>query len=154
MLNTVRNFIQEHNMIEEGDRIVVGVSGGADSVCLFHVLHNLSPIYHLTLFVVHVNHGIRGEEADEDEAYVKQICLNNNVPYTCVKADVPSVAKSLGLSEEEAGRKVRYDSFNDCFLKNKCNKIAIAHNKNDNAETILFIYSGEAESKVSRAYRR
>ncbi|WMJ90555.1 tRNA lysidine(34) synthetase TilS [Anaerocolumna sp. MB42-C2] len=138
MLNTVRNFIHENNMINEGDRIVIGVSGGADSVCLFHVLHKLSFMYHLTLFVVHVNHGIRGEEAEEDEAYVKQLCLNNNVSYTCVKADVPAIAKNFGLSEEEAGRKVRYETFNECFLKNKCNKIAIAHNKNDNAETILF----------------
>ncbi|MGB8453395.1 MAG: tRNA lysidine(34) synthetase TilS [Anaerocolumna sp.] len=138
MLNKVQNFINEHNMINKGDRIVVGVSGGADSVCLFHVLIKLTPVYNLTLFVVHINHGIRGEEADEDEAYVKKICDNNNVSFTSVKADVPDIAGRDGLSEEEAGRKVRYEAFEQCIIKNKCNKIAIAHNRNDNAETILF----------------
>ncbi len=138
MLNTVQDFIHKHNMINEGDKIAVGVSGGADSVCLFHVLLKLSPIYNLTLFVVHVNHGIRGAEADEDEAYVKKLCSDNKVSFTLVKADVKSLAAREGMSEEEAGRKVRYEAFRDCFDKNKCNKIAIAHNKNDNAETVLF----------------
>ena len=138
MLNTVKNFITKHNMIQKGDRIVVGVSGGADSVCLFHVLLKLAPVYDLTLFAVHVNHGIRGEEADEDEAYVKKLCSEHQVSFTAVKADVRALAAKEGLSEEEAGRKVRYEAFYHSFTKNKCNKIAIAHNRNDNAETILF----------------
>lgn len=115
MLKVVQSYIEEHNMINKGDRIVIGVSGGADSVCLFHVFRQMIPLFDLTLFVVHVNHGIRGEEAD-----------------------VPVLAELKGLTEEEAGRLVRYESFNDCYKKYKCNKIAIAHNKNDNAETILF----------------
>jgi len=130
--------MHEHNMISEGDRIVIGVSGGADSVCLFHVMLQLAPIYQFTLFVVHVNHGIRGEEADEDEAYVKELCDKNGISFIVVKANVPEIANFEGLSEEEAGRKVRYEAFYDCYHKNKCNKIAIAHNRNDNAETILF----------------
>ncbi len=138
MLDRVQDFIQKYNMINKGDRIVIGVSGGADSVCLFHVLLKLSPVYNLILFAVHVNHGIRGREADEDEAYVRKICLDNRVPFTLVKADVRGLAAADGLTEEEAGRKVRYDAFGDCFEKNQCNKIAIAHNRNDNAETVLF----------------
>lgn len=138
MLKTVQKFIDKHNMIQKGDRIVVGVSGGADSVCLFHVLLGLTPEYDLTLFVVHVNHGIRGTEAEEDEAYVKELCLAHNISCDLIKADVKALAVREGLTEEEAGRKVRYEAFYDCFHKNKCNKIAIAHNRNDNAETILF----------------
>ncbi|MFU0828638.1 MAG: tRNA(Ile)-lysidine synthase [Lachnoclostridium sp.] len=138
MLNKIKNFIDKYNMIQKGDRIVVGVSGGADSVCLFDVLLKLAPVYGHTLFVVHVNHGIRGKEADEDEAYVKKLCLDNQVSFTAMKTDVRAIAAKEGLSEEEAGRKVRYEAFYHCFTENKCNKIAIAHNKNDNAETILF----------------
>lgn len=138
MLNKIKNFIDKYNMIQKGDRIVVGVSGGADSVCLFDVLLKLAPVYGHTLFVVHVNHGIRGKEADEDEAYVKKLCLDNQVSFTAIKTDVRAIAVKEGLSEEEAGRKVRYEAFYHCFTENKCNKIAIAHNKNDNAETILF----------------
>lgn len=138
MLDKVKNFIKKHNMISKGDRIVVGISGGADSVCLFHVLLKLVPVYNLTLFGVHVNHGIRGKEADEDEAYVEKLCSGAGVSYTVFKADIRAIAAAKGLSEEEAGRKVRYEAFYDCFRKNKCNKIAIAHNRNDNAETILF----------------
>lgn len=138
MLKTVQTYMHEHNMISAGDRVVVGVSGGADSVCLFHVLLKIAPSYKLTLFVVHVNHGIRGEEADGDEAYVKEICNKNGVTFIAVKANVPKIASLEGLSEEEAGRKVRYEAFYDCCKKHECNKIAIAHNRNDNAETILF----------------
>jgi tRNA(Ile)-lysidine synthase len=138
MLKKVQTYMQEYKMIAEEDRIVIGVSGGADSVCLFHVLLSLVPIYHLTLYVVHVNHGIRGEEADEDELFVKELCDRNQVAFFSVKADVPRIARLKGLSEEEAGRNVRYEAFFDCFKNNKCNKIAIAHNRNDSAETILF----------------
>ena len=138
MLRTIENYMKENNMITEGDRIVLGVSGGADSVCLFHVLLQLMPSYDLSLYVVHVNHGIRGEEAEEDEAFVKRLCETAQIPYKVVKADIPAMATREGLTEEEAGRKVRYDAFYQCLKENKCNKIAIAHNKNDNAETMLF----------------
>lgn len=138
MLRTIKNYMNENNMITKGDRIVLGVSGGADSVCLFHVLLQVAPVFDLSLFVVHVNHGIRGEEAEEDEAFVKKLCENAKIPFWAVKVDIPAIAKEEGLSEEEAGRKVRYEAFYRCLEKNKCNKIAIAHNKNDNAETMLF----------------
>ena len=98
----------------------------------------LKKIYDLELYVVHVNHGIRGEEAEEDEAFVKKLCENAKVPFWTVKAHIPAMAKEEGLTEEEAGRKVRYEAFYKCLEENKCNKIAIAHNKNDNAETMLF----------------
>jgi tRNA(Ile)-lysidine synthase len=138
MFNKVHNYIKEHNMLEKGDRIVIGVSGGADSVCLFHVLFRLVDEYNLKLFVVHVNHGIRKIDADLDEAYVKELCDQRNVTFRSLKVDVKKIGKRDGLSEEEAGRLIRYEEFYRCYEENKCNKIAIAHNKNDNAETILF----------------
>lgn len=138
MKNKVRSYITQHNMLSVGDRIVVGVSGGADSICLFHVLLELSEEYKLKLYVVHVNHGIREEEATSDEVFVEELCKKHNVNFSCVRKDVPQLAKTQGISEEEAGRNVRYEAFNDCSRKNSCDKIAVAHNKNDNAETFLF----------------
>ncbi len=138
MLNKVRSYVLQHNMLSLGDRIVVGVSGGADSVCLFDVLIKLSKEYNLSLFVVHVNHGIREEEASIDQDFVEELCKKHNITYSCVKEDVPSIAKKEGLSEEEAGRNARYKAFNNSYIENKCTKIAVAHNKNDNAETFLF----------------
>lgn len=138
MLRKVEEYIKEQGMIKQGDRIVAGISGGADSVCLFHVLLELMPIYNLKLFVVHINHGIRGKEADEDEEFVKDLCIGAGVSFTSVYKDIPKISVEEGLTSEEAGRKVRYEEFYKCLGKNKCNKIAIAHNKNDSAETILF----------------
>jgi tRNA(Ile)-lysidine synthase len=138
MLKKVENYIVDHKLISKGDRIVVGVSGGADSVCLFHVLRQLISPYQLSLFVVHVNHGIRGGDAFEDENFVRELCNQYQIPFSVVHADVPAIARNQGLTEEEAGRNVRYQAFSACCEKNMCNKVAIAHNKNDNAETILF----------------
>ncbi len=138
MFEKVRNYIKEHDMLEKGDRIVIGVSGGADSVCLFHVLFRLIEEYNLKLFVVHVNHGVRKIDADLDEAYVKELCDEWEIPFRSIKVDMKGIAERKGLSEEEAGRMIRYEEFYRHFTENKCNKIAIAHNKNDNAETILF----------------
>ena len=138
MLKKIQTYIEEQKMISEGDRIVIGVSGGADSVCLFHALIRLAPKYSLTLSVVHVNHGIRGAEAEEDEVFVKELCDEKHISFVSVKVNVPEMAKREGLSEEEAGRKARYLALYDYLEKNKFNKIAIAHNKKDNAETILF----------------
>ncbi|WOO34780.1 tRNA lysidine(34) synthetase TilS [Anaerocolumna sp. AGMB13020] len=145
MINKIKQYISKYNMLEKGDQIIVGVSGGADSVCLFHVLTELSESYGLTLFVIHVNHGIRGEEADRDEEFVRSLCKERGVSFTAVCKDIPFMAKAQGLSLEEAGRITRYEVFNQYLNAYKCNKIAIAHNKNDNAETILFnLFRGSA----------
>lgn len=145
MINKVKQYIDHYKMLEKGDQIIVGVSGGADSVCLFHVLLELQKEYGLTLFVIHVNHGIRGEEAFRDEEYVRELCRKEKVSFTAVYKDIPLLAKEGGMSLEEAGRKARYEVFNQYLSAYKCNKIAIAHNKNDNAETILFhMFRGSA----------
>jgi tRNA(Ile)-lysidine synthase len=138
MLNKTLDYIKRNRMIDKGDRIVVGVSGGADSVCLLYVLLEACKQEDASLVAVHINHGIRGAEADRDEEYVKELCSHLGVEFYRFFYDVKKIAEKEGLSEEEAGRKVRYDSFLEICNVRKCNKIAIAHNKNDNAETVLF----------------
>lgn len=137
MVEKVQRYVRKYRMIEENDSIVVGVSGGADSVCLLFVLQELQKYMPFSLYVVHVNHKIR-EEAGEDADYVKQICENCKLPYFLVEEDVEALAKKEHLSSEEAGRKVRYEAFAKVCTEQKANKIAVAHNKNDRAETVLF----------------
>jgi len=150
MINKVNDFINKNDMLSEGDRIVVGVSGGADSVCLLKLLHEFSKNKKIELFVVHVNHGIRGEEADADEQYVKSLCSQLGVLYHAFTFEVKKIAQEEGLSEEEAGRKVRYETFYKVSRLHQCNKIAIAHNKNDSAETVLFhLFRGSGVAGLS-----
>ncbi len=138
MIQSIKAYVEQNNMLTKGDRIVVGVSGGADSICLLHVLKQLSAEYDLCLIVVHINHGIRGAEADQDELYVRELCQLWELEYRSLSINVVELAKKERLSEEEAGRKVRYDAFFEVCEKERCNKVAIAHNRNDNAETVLF----------------
>jgi len=138
MVKKVFDYVKKHHMINQGDRIVVGVSGGADSVCLLYVLKALSLEIPCTLLAVHVNHGIRGEAAAGDEQYVKETCLELGIDFYAFHIDVRGMAAVQGLSEEEAGRNARYQAFLEICKRNKCNKIAVAHNMNDNAETVLF----------------
>ena len=101
--------IKRHNMLSPGDRIVIGFSGGADSVALLHWLCSLRAEYALTLAAAHVNHGLRGEEADADEAFCRALCERLGVPFTCFREDVAAFARERGLSLEEAGR-IRRDA--------------------------------------------
>lgn len=137
MIQKVDDFIQEKQMLKEKDKVVIGVSGGADSICLFFVLLQLRKKYNLQLVVVHVNHGIRGKEAKEDERFVEAICQWENIHFESVRKDVIQIAKKKEMTVEEAGREVRYKAFFEIAEKYNCNRIAVAHNKNDNAETIL-----------------
>ncbi|MDD4113221.1 MAG: tRNA lysidine(34) synthetase TilS [Herbinix sp.] len=145
MLIKASNYIKSHILIEKGDRILVGVSGGADSVCLLHILSTLYQDTDVDFFAVHVHHGIRKEEADRDEAFVRELCYSLKIQYRSYHYDVKSIASREGISEEEAGRKVRYESFVDASNAYRCNKVAVAHNKNDNAETFIFnLFRGSA----------
>ncbi len=131
-------YVETHNMLKIKDKVVIGVSGGADSVCLFFVLLKLRKIYDLSLHVVHINHQIRGEAADADQQFVEELARRYDVPVMVVKKDVKLYARECKLTEEEAGRKVRYEAFKQVFETEHATKIAIAHNMNDNAETMLF----------------
>lgn len=138
MTRRVLEHVKRHHMLEKGDRIVVGVSGGADSMSLLLFLMSVREEYELTLVVVHVNHGIRGAAADADEKYVRDFCAERGVACECVHADVPTIVRNTGMTEEEAGRMLRYNAFRRICELYSCNKIAVAHNREDNAETVLF----------------
>ncbi len=134
----VENFIEEENLLTWGDKVVLGVSGGADSVCLFEVLKSFREKYKLTLKVVCVNHGLR-PEAKEEAGYVKSLCDKAEIDFVERKADVAGFAKENGLGTEEAGRILRYKYFDEiATAMGDGTKIAVAHNKNDVAETFLF----------------
>ncbi len=134
----VENFIIKEQMIEKGDRILLGVSGGADSVCLLCLLQELSDRLGFSLGVLHIEHGIRGEESLRDADFVRRLCREKGLPFEQRSYDIPRLAKEEGLGEEEAGRKVRYAAFTEKMEKEGYRKTAVAHNLNDNAETMLF----------------
>lgn len=138
MVQKVRRYIQIFQMIEPGDRIIVGVSGGADSVCLFFILRELCRQMGFEMKVVHVEHGIRGEESRSDAAFVKELCERCQVEVSCVSIDVPALARKWKISLEEAGRKARYEAFEETKREWKGTKIAVGHNQNDQAETMLW----------------
>ena len=125
-------------MLSRGDGVAVGVSGGADSMCLLDILISLKEELDLRLVAVHVNHGIRGASADADEHFVEAFCVQKGIDFRAVHADVPALSRELGLTEEEAGRNIRYESFEKVCRECGLSKIAVAHNSDDNAETVLF----------------
>lgn len=135
-LEKVKKHIRENALLEKGDSVLVAVSGGADSVCLLDVLCALKEELSLSLFVAHVNHGLRGLEADRDEAFARELSKKYGLPCYVQKSDVKCVAKEKKCSLEEAGRIVRYDFFHAICEKHGILKIATAHNKNDNVETV------------------
>lgn len=123
-------------MINYGDTVVVGVSGGADSMCLLHFLVSVRNQLNLNLIVAHINHNLRGEEALRDQNFVENICNNLNVECRVLNADINKISANTGESSEECGRRIRYEFFNE--LSGKDGKIATAHTLSDNTETILF----------------
>lgn len=135
-MEKVIKTIEKYNLIQNGDKIVIGVSGGPDSICLLHILNSLKKKYNLQLFVAHINHMIR-ENAKIDEEYVVQFCKKIDVPVYVAHIDVVDMAKQQKISTEEAGRNARYEFFDEILEKTSSNKIAIAHNSNDKAETVI-----------------
>ena len=137
MLSKVRSFADEHRILMRGDRIVAGVSGGADSTALFYVLCALRKERGFSFSVLHVHHGIRGAEADRDEAFVLALAEKYGVPARSVRIDVPGRAREMGLGYEEAGRILRRDAL-ECEMEARgANRIALAHHRDDLAETVL-----------------
>ena len=132
----VQNTIKKYNLINKDDKIICGVSGGPDSICMLNILKNLKEKIGFEIIVCHVNHLIR-EEAISDEQYVENYCIQNNIKYYIKRIDVKNYANNNKQGTEEAGRNVRYEFFDEILKKENANKIAIAHNKNDKIETII-----------------
>ena len=142
-LEKFKNFIEENKLIEKGDSIVSAVSGGSDSVFMLEMLLAIKDDYDLKIIVSHVNHGLRGAEAQRDEDFVKKLAEKNGLIYEVEHIDMAGYAREHSLTCEEAGRKLRYLFFEEIKEKYKADKVAIAHNENDVAETtFLNIFRG------------
>jgi len=124
-------------MFSPGDKVIAAVSGGPDSICLLHILYRLQEEFNIKLYAAHINHCLRGEEADKDEEYVKDFCRKHAIPCFSREIDINKLAKERGLSSESAGREARYEFFDELFKELGAQKIALAHNANDQAETVL-----------------
>lgn len=132
----VRKTIKDNALINKGDSIVIGLSGGADSVCLTHILYSLQEELNISLVAVHLNHNIRGDEAQRDMLFARDFAKSLGIRFIKGSARVCDYAREKGISEEMAGRELRYSFFNDVKTALDCQRIATAHNRNDNAETI------------------
>ena len=137
MLKKIAAYVKKWQMLEKDDRVIVGVSGGADSICLLFVLLELQKEYGFEIIAVHVNHQLRGMAAQEDETYVKSLCEERNIPCVVYSENVELVAKKRKQSIEEAGRDVRRELFEKTRKEYEGTKIALAHHKNDNVETLF-----------------
>lgn len=136
VLKIIKNTIKKYNLIQSGDKIIVALSGGADSCCLLHTLARLAEELNISVYAAHVNHMIR-KEAVSDRDFAEQFCKMLNIPFFEKTVDVRKFAETNNLSDEEAGRQVRYSFFKELSDKLGNAKIATAHNRNDCAETIL-----------------
>ena len=130
MKTKVKQTIEKYNLIEKDDKILVAVSGGPDSLSLLNVLYELG----YNICVAHINHGLR-ENAIVDECFVKEFCAEKNIK--CFVKSINLKENLNGMSTEEAGRKARYDFFDEVSEEQNCTKIATAHNSNDNVETVI-----------------
>lgn len=129
----MKSAICEGALINEGENVLCALSGGADSVALLLLLNELN----VNLYAAHLNHGIRGEEADRDELFCKRFCAELGVPLFSERADVPKISKENGKGLEETAREVRYEFLNRIAAENGCTKICTAHHADDNVETVL-----------------
>ncbi len=136
-LEKVKNESLRRSFFDKGERILCALSGGADSVALLLLLKELSGEMSIELAAAHLNHGIRGAEADRDEAFCRELCEKNGIPFCSEKADVPALAKELGKGLEETAREVRYSFLSRAAEQLGCVKICTAHHADDNIETVM-----------------
>ncbi|MBC7339700.1 MAG: tRNA lysidine(34) synthetase TilS [Firmicutes bacterium] len=134
---TVMAYARRHHMFSPGDTVVVAVSGGSDSVALLHLLCRLAPRWQLQLHAGHLNHLLRGEEAEEDARFVAQLAASLGVPITVGREDVAARAASRRLGLEEAGREARYEFLEHLAQRVGARRIALGHTRDDQAETVL-----------------
>lgn len=134
MNNKVLKTVKKYNMLSKGDRVLIGVSGGADSIALLEFFVSVKEKYDLDICVAHIEHGIRGEDSVNDAEFVENYCKKLGVNFYLKAIDAPNLAKKAKMGVEEYSRMARYDFFNTI----ECDKIATAHNLTDNIETLLF----------------
>lgn len=137
MNSLVEHTVDKYGMFYGGEKVIVALSGGADSVALLDTLNSMKEKYNLTIYLAHINHGLRGEEADRDENFCRELSKKYSTEIFVKKADIKSLAKEQKISEELCGRNVRYSFFEELADKLDA-KVATAHTASDNAETLLF----------------
>lgn len=136
-IEKVRRTIKKYRMLDKHDKVLAGLSGGPDSVVLLHVLLQLKKEYGLDIHAAHLDHGFRGEESREDRRFCERLAKKMKLDITCKEVDVPTIARQKEISLEEAARLERYDFFRQVCSKKNIRKIAVGHNKDDQAETVL-----------------
>lgn len=137
MKRRVLNIVREYRLIEGNDNILIGLSGGADSMALLYILLELQERIDFNILIAHVNHGVRGDDALGDQKFVEKQAKKLNIPYYTKNVDMVGYGKGKGITSEEAGRELRYGFFRDILKDAGGGKIAVAHNKNDQAETLI-----------------
>jgi len=130
-------FSRDNSLLERGDTVLAGVSGGPDSVCLLHFLKTMEKRWGLSVAACHVHHGLRGPGADRDEKFVQRLCAELGVPLFSARVKVRPYAAEHGLSLEHAARKLRYETFAACARKIGAHKVAVGHHLDDQVETVL-----------------
>lgn len=138
MFDKVWATVAKYHMFENGDKVLVGVSGGPDSIALAHIMYKLAQEIGLELLVAHLNHCLRGQESEEDAAFVRDFAANLGVAAVIEEKDVAGHAVRKRASIQTAAREIRYQFFYETAQKLGCNKLATGHNANDQAETVLF----------------
>ena len=137
MVDRIIHTIEKFELLQNGDRVIIALSGGADSVALLHTLCSIKEKYNLTLFAAHLNHGLRGGEADRDEKFCKSLCKKHKVEFFVKRMNIRAIAEEQKISDELCGRNERYN-FLEELAKELHAKIATAHTASDNAETLIF----------------
>ncbi len=136
-IDKVRDALNKYNMMKMHDRVLVGLSGGPDSIALLRALLKLRQEFSLTICIAHLDHGFRGEESRADRKFCEDLAEKLGLDISCEEIDIPKIVKEKGLSPEEAARLERYDFFKRVAAEKKITKVAIGHNRDDQAETIL-----------------
>lgn len=137
MEKKVIQYIEEQGILEAGDHVLIGVSGGADSLALLYFLDKFADRFQISIGVAHLHHGLRGQAADADEAFVRNFCQDRNIPFFSRQRNIQEISRTEKISVEEAGRKERYDFFMAIADQHRYNRIAMGHHINDQAETML-----------------
>jgi len=136
MIRKIKEAIEKNHLLDQGEKVVVAVSGGPDSVALLKILEMLSDEYRLTLIVAHLNHGLR-EDAACEERFVRKMAADMEIAFEFKSLDIASLRKGSGKCIEDTSREVRYDFLNDVAKKHGARKIALGHHINDQTETVL-----------------
>lgn len=138
LTSQVYKYCIKNELLRPGMKIVAGISGGADSVCMLKMLMEMSAELSLDIICVHIEHGIRGEESRHDMEFVRNLCKDLKVPLTVYEEDVPARAREFSMTVEEAGRHIRYEAFGAETERSGADAVAVAHHLDDQAETVLF----------------